>query len=74
MVVSDVLATDTACQLGGPAQAAGHPGGRRATLAEALDALPELVVSAGVPPGRQAVSKVDGYAGLSPPPALGEHG
>ncbi len=74
-VVSDVLATDTAANWEARLKPLGIPVAAVRTLAEALDALPELVVSAGEYRLVGSSIKVDGYTpDYRPPPALGEHG
>ncbi|MFN8227076.1 MAG: CoA transferase [Mycobacterium sp.] len=74
-VVSDVLATDTAANWEARLGPLGIPVAAVRTLAEALDALPELVVSAGDYRLVGSSIKVDGYTpDYRPPPALGEHG
>ena len=74
-VVSAALATDTAASWEARLQPLGIPVAAVRTLPEALDALPELVVSAGEYRLVGSSIKVDGYTpDYRPPPALGEHG
>ena len=72
-VVSAALATDTAASWEARLEPLGIPVAAVRTLPEALDALPELVVSAGEYRLVGSSIKVDGYTpDYRPPPALGQ--
>ena len=72
--VSAVLATDTATGWEARLKPLGIPAAAVRTLPEALDALPELVVSAGDYRLVGSSIKVDGYQpDYRPPPSLGEN-
>ena len=74
-VVSAALATDTAIGWEARLQPLGIPAAAVRTLPEALEALPEIVVSAGDYRLVGSSIRVDGYEpDYRPPPLLGEHG
>ena len=74
-VVSAALATDTAAGWEARLKPLGIPAAAVRTLPEALDALPEIVVSAGRYRLVGSSIRVAGYEpDYRPPPALGEHG
>jgi len=73
-VVSEALATDTAAGWEARLKPLGIPAAAVRTLPEALDALPELIVSAGDYRLVGSSIRVDGYTpDYRPPPALGQH-
>jgi CoA:oxalate CoA-transferase len=73
-LVTAALATDSAVNWEARLKPLGIPAAAVRTLPEALDALPELVVSAGKYRLVGSSIKVDGYQpDYRPPPALGEH-
>ena len=74
-VVTAALATDTAAGWEARLKPLGIPAAAVRTLPEALDALPEIVVSAGEYRLVGSSIRVGGYQpDYRPPPALGEHG
>jgi CoA:oxalate CoA-transferase len=73
-VVTEALAADTAFGWESRLKPLGIPAAAVRTLPEALDALPEVIVSAGEYRLVGSSIKVDGYQpDYRPPPALGQH-